>query len=292
MNTIIKYFSIYIFLFVLSLTSRAQVFNKADSLFNKAKYIEASIEYARSSFYSNNIDIKQEASYRRALCYRYMGKSDKALSELQRINIYSSTSDFRIKVIYESVLNSFIIEDFKAVVLYVSKLRFYEKDTLKCNIVIPMYILSLNALRDWDTAFNEFMSYIDISTLGPEVKDAYKLNVSNLYSKKNIPKEYSEDTAANWSRFIPGAGHMYSGHIAEGLFALSLSASFALSGAYLIYYHYYFTGYFLGIGLLHKSYVGGIKRSSNLALKNNTKNINLFNKKCVQLFININTHIE
>jgi len=290
MNTKTRYFLIYIFLFVLSLTSFAQDFSQADSLFKENKFLEASIEYARTSFYSKDVVLKQEASYRRALCYRYMGESNRALTELQRINLFRASSDFRVKVIYESVLNSFIIKDYNGVKLLVNKLRFYEKDYSKIKNVLPTYIMSLNALREWDSAKKEYLAYVNTLSVSQKVKDRYLLELDNIYAKKNIPKEYSAKTASNWSRFIPGAGHIYTGRITEGLFAFTMCAGFALSGAYMIYYQYYFTGYVLGIGLWYKSYMGGIRRSSYLANRKNIESLNQFNKKCVNLFIDMNAH--
>ena len=289
MNIKTRYFLIYIFLFVLSLSSSAQDFRKADSLFQDNHFLEASIEYARTSFYSKDITLQQEASYRRALCYRFMNESDKAIKELDRVNLFRANPDFRVKIIYERILNAFIQKDYNQVNLSVNKLKFFEKDYSRSMCILPTYILSLNSLRKWDQAKEVFSDYVEASDISDDRKKEAINSIDSIYCIKNIPKKYSSETAENWSRFIPGAGHMYSGNITEGLFAFGLCAGFAFIGGYEIYYKYYFTGYVFGFGLLHKSYFGGMRRASYLADRKNDEVMNLFNKRCVELLIKINS---
>lgn len=289
MNIKIKYFLIYISLFVLSLNSLAQEFNKADSLYNNRQYLESSIEYARIGFYSNDPLVIQDVFYRRALCYRFMDESDRAIDLLKRINLSNVRSDRRAKIIYECVLNAYLLKDYNQVLLLINKFKFYEKNVEKRVAIIPIYILSLNSLRKWSQAQNIFENYINILKIDGDIKKSALNLVHSIYEDSNLPKKYSADKASNWSRFIPGAGHMYSGHVAEGFLALGLCTSFAFLGAYEIYYQYYFTGYIFGFGFLQKTYMGGIRRAAYLAKRKNSLTMNLFNSKCVELLIELNT---
>jgi TM2 domain-containing membrane protein YozV len=172
--------------------------------------------------------------------------------------------------------------------LYVNKLKFYNKNPYAYLCVMPTYILSLNAIRKWDLAKKEFISYIDKLPLNSVMKQDALSKIESLYAKKNIPKEYFQNTAVNWSRFIPGAGQIYTGDILEGLFAFSLCSAFVFTAGYSFYYEYYFTGYIIGFGMLYESYKGGMKRVAFLANRKNNDTMNLFNKNCVNLFIKIN----
>jgi TM2 domain-containing membrane protein YozV len=290
MSIKIRYYLIFIFLCVLSTSNLfGQSFSLADSLFKEKKFFEASIEYERVNFYSKDNAIKNEASYRRSMCYRFSSENRKAINELQKINLFNVKKDLRLKVIYENIINSFLLKEYSQVELYVQKLKFFEKDVRGYLSVFPTYILSLNALRKWDEAEKQFEIYVDLFNISGQNKTLYLNKIKSLYASKNIPREYSVETAENWSRFIPGAGQFYTGNIAEGCLALGMCSAFALTAAYNFYYEYYFTGYILGIGFLHETYMGGITRVGYLAKRKNEETVNLFNNNCVELLIKINS---
>ncbi len=289
MHTQTRYYLIYIFLFVLSINSlSAQTFQLADYLFKEANFTEAALEYERTYFYAKDNSIKTEAKYRRALCYRSLGESEKAISDLQKINLFTASKDMRIKVIYESIINSFLLKKYKQVELYINKMKFYNKDKNSYLCLIPTYILSLNSTREWIKAKEQFIYYVNSLEISAEKKNNILLKIESLYAKKNIPKEYIKKTAVHWSRFIPGAGQMYTGNVVEGLFAFSLCSAFVFTAGYSFYYEYYFTGYILGLGMLYESYMGGMKRVAYLVDRKNNDTMNLFNKNCVNLLIDLN----
>lgn len=289
MRTKTRYYLIFIFLFVLSINKiSAQNFTLADALFKENKFFESSLEYERAYFYTKSDSIKHIAKYRRALCLRSLGENEKAITELQKINLFRLDKVLRVKILYESIINSFLLKKYKQVEFYVNKLKFYNKNPDAYLCVMPTYILSLNAIRKWDLAKKEFISYIDKMPLNSVMKQDALSKTESLYAKKNIPKEYFQNTAVNWSRFIPGAGQIYTGDILEGLFAFSLCSAFVFTAGYSFYYEYYFTGYIIGFGMLYESYKGGMKRVAFLANRKNNDTMNLFNKNCVNLFIKIN----
>jgi hypothetical protein len=56
---------------------------------------------------------------------------------------------------------------------------------------------------------------------------------------------------------------------------------------YELYSQYYFTGYFVGLGLFNKTYNGSMHRATLLAEEKNLKELNEFNRKNSLLLINL-----
>jgi hypothetical protein len=101
--------------------------------------------------------------------------------------------------------------------------------------------------------------------------------IDMLYRNKNLPKFKKAKKAENLSRFIPGSGQIYSGSVGEGSFNFLMNVSVLGFAAYEFYTQYYFTGYFVGLGLLNKTYNGGIRRAGKLAEEKNQESMRQFN---------------
>lgn len=288
MNIKIRFFLICIYLLGISSTNiEAQGFYKADSLFNSKKYLRSAIEYERVVFYSKDMKEVIKAKYKKALCYRNLNNHERAVGELQTINIRFVKGDLRIKIIYEKVLNLYCLERFNEALINIDKVLFFEKDPNKFKDLIPYRVLCLNSLRKWKKAKEVFVECVEGMDLDTDTKKAYLDEIEGMYGKKGVPKYYNPETAADWSRFIPGAGQFYSGHIKEGIFAMGLNASFAAIGLYHLYYEYYCTAYVFGFGMLYEAYTGGMRRVAKLAEDKNINTMTDFNRKTIALFLRI-----
>lgn len=288
MNIKIRFFLIFIYLLgISSINLEAQSFDKADSLFNNKKYLRSAIEYERVVFYSKDMKDVIKAKYKKALCYRNLNNHERAVGELQTINIRFVDGDLRIKIIYEKVLNLYCLERYNEALINIDKVLFFEKDPKKYKDLIPYRVLCLNSLRKWKKAKEIFVESVKGMDIASDAKESYLAEIEGMYAKKKVPKYYNPETAADWSRFIPGAGQFYSGHIKEGVFAMGLNAGFAALGLYHLFTEYYCTAYVFGFGMFYESYNGGMRRVAKLAEDKNINTMTDFNRKTIALFLRI-----
>ena len=250
-------------------------------------YFRASIEYERIIFYSKDVNEIIKAKYSKALCYRFLNDNERAVNELQNINIINLNKSLREKIIYERVFNLYCLKKYNEALINIERFSLYENKTSDSRNLIPYNILCLNSLMEWDKGRKVFIQHIEGLDIDKDKKNEYTERVGKLYSKKNIPKYYNPEKASNLSRFIPGAGQFYTGNIKEGFFAFGMNAGLAALGIYHLYYKYYFTAYVVGFGLFYESYSGGMRRVEILAESKNTETMDKFNKKCIALLIEI-----
>ena len=73
----------------------------------------------------------------------------------------------------------------------------------------------------------------------------------------------------------------------EGSFNFLMNASLIGFAFYEFYTEYYFTGYFVGLGLFNKTYTGGMHRANLLAIDKNLKSMNKFNLAVSSLMLKV-----
>jgi TM2 domain-containing membrane protein YozV len=148
--------------------------------------------------------------------------------------------------------------------------------------ILPLKMLILNHNRNWEKAENNLKKWIDLLSYTPKKSTQLKDSIRNLYANQKLPKNYSQEKAKNFSRFIPGAGHAYTGHVLEGIGNFVLNAAVLGFGVHQIWYGYYFTGYLGGLGIFYKTYFGGMERAAYLARTEKSKEMTKFNEKCTK----------
>jgi len=153
--------------------------------------------------------------------------------------------------------------------------------------IIPLNILCLNTLRKWEEAIKLWNYFLDNSGLEDSLRNDYQTRINTIYNRKNIPKYHSPKKAETWSRFIPGSGQIYCGAVLEGSFNFLMNASLLGFAFYEFYTEYYFTGYFVGLGLFNKTYTGGMHRANLLAIDKNLKSMNKFNLAVSSLMLKV-----
>jgi len=285
-----RFFSICTFLCVILSTNRivaSDHFLNALRIFSERQYFAASVEFERTIFYeSDNVKIAQ-CKYYKSLCYKGLDDRNKALEELSEINMFNLPDSLFFLIKYQQALCNYLNNDPNQSLWNLDEIRFKFPDSSKTLDLIPLNIICLNALRNWDEAVKLWNYLIDNSELKDSVRNDFSSKVINLYSKKNIPKYHSPKKAENLSRFIPGSGQMYSGAVFEGAFNFLMNASLLTFSFYEFYYQYYFTGYLVGLGTFNKTYHGGMHRANLLADEKNLDGIREFNYSASSLLLSI-----
>jgi len=281
----IRFFLIYTFLFATSLT-KAEAQNplqEADRLFNNQQYLEASIAYEKVIFSQPKAVTVRDARYKKALCYRNMERYTDALNELNRINLFNAPMQLQTKVFYEKAFNLFLQDNYKEALWNFKRIREEKISQSKRQSIQPLKILILNGNRRWEKSKETFHHWINKLNYTKHQKEQWTDSVNSLYGEKNTPKNYSAEKARNLSRFIPGAGHTYTGHFWEGLESFLFNAAMLGAGIHQIWTGYYFTAYIAGLGIFYKFYFGGMERSAHLAKIERENEMALFNEQTSKL---------
>ena len=270
-------------MFLTSVSGQNETYQKANKLYDSGKYFEASVEYERVIFNNPNPDILYQTRYQKALCYRQLQRHEDALSELNRINLFSADDTLRTLIFYEKAFNYLLSDHITQALLNINHINEKKLPQSTWTNIQPLKILILNRNREWERAESVFNSWIDTLIVDKKLTENWNDSIDAFYAENNLPKNYSEETARNWSRFIPGAGHAYAGHPWEGAASFLLNASALGFGLHQLWYRYYFTGYVAGLGIFHKTYFGGMERAGHLANIERTNEMTEFNEDCTRL---------
>ncbi len=284
MQCINRFFFSFIFLCGISLNSSASC-QECDSLYNKGKYFEASIEFERLIFHAKELADVNYYRYRKALCYKEMGQFGMALGELRPIYLPDPCDSLYCMVCYEQSL-CFYLDGKPAMALWKIDEFFHRSpDSASFHFFMPLKILCLNAGCQWEEAKNSFLEFVGMQGFSPSKKAEIEQIVTDLYGRGNLPRIRSAKKAESLSRFFPGAGQMYSGSGGEGIVNFLINASILTFAGVQAYNGFYFTGYLAGLGFFNKTYHGGIKRAGVLASEKNNKLMAGFNEKVTELVL-------
>lgn len=252
---------------------------KGDSLYASGRYFEASIEYERLIFNTGSQADLYYNKYKKALCYKYLMRFDRALEEFQSMYFPNSNDSLFQRVCYEQSL-CFYLNGEPAKALWKIDDYFHRSaDTASYRIFMPVRLLSLNETLQWGEAKECFLRLIQLQNFAPAKEAEMNQLVNKLYEKKNLPRIKSIKKAENLSRFIPGSGQIYAGKTGEGIANFLLNVSILAFSANQVYNGFYITGYLAGLGFFNKTYQGGIKRSGILASQKNEELIVNFNSE-------------
>jgi len=258
---------------------------KSDSLYASGKYFEASIEYERLIFQSENLAEINFYKYKKALCYKKMNDFEKALDELQPI-YFSNPEDSLYKLVsYEQSLCFYLNGQPARALWKIDEFIHRSADSAAFESFLPIKILSLNQTLQWQEARNSFLLFVRIQDFSPEDKTELEQTIINLYDEENRPRMKSVKKAENLSRFFPGVGQMYAGKTGEGIVNFLINASILTFAGFEIYNGFYITGYLAGLGFFNKTYHGGIKRAGVLASQQNKELMVDFNSRITSIIL-------
>jgi tetratricopeptide (TPR) repeat protein len=286
----IPYFSIFIFLCAILSTNRivaADPYPNALKIFSEGDFFVASIEFERAIFYETDNNKIIQCKYYKALCYKSLGETKRALDVLNEINIVRSPDSLFYLIRYEQAYCNFLNNNASQSLWNIEDIRARIPDSLKIYNIIPLNILCLNSLRKWDDAVRLWKYYIDNSSLVDSSRMAVNDEIKRLYNKRNIPKYRSPRKAEILSRFIPGSGQIYAGKFFEGSLNFMMNAGLLGFSLYEFYTKFYFTGYMVGLTSLNKIYHSGMHRANVLATETNKIAMNKFNIGSASLMMKI-----
>lgn len=284
MQYTIKFFFSFIFLCAIFLNSSASVV-KSDSLYLSGNYFEASIEYERMIFQAkNNTDINY-FKYKKALCYKHMGRFYDALNELQPIYFSNPADSLYHLVCYEQSLCFYLNGEPARALWKIDEFFHRSTDTTLFRFFLPVKILCLNETFQWEEAKNSLLQYVNMQDFSPEKKTELEETVLNVYGRKNRPRIKSEKKAENLSRFLPGSGQIYAGKEGEGVINFLINASILTFAGIQVYNGFYITGYLAGLGFFNKTYHGGIRRAGVLAAQKNKELMAGFNSEITTILL-------
>jgi hypothetical protein len=285
-----RFFLICTFLCVTITTNRifaSDNYSNALRIFSEGKLYLASIEFERALFYETDNSKIAQCKYYKSLCYKNLGNSTRALEELNGINVFNLPDSLFFLIRYEQAVCNFLNDDPNQSLWNIDEIRSRFRDSTKTIDIVPLNILCLNSLRRWDEAVNLWNYLLNHSQLNDSEKKDFEVKLNNLYSKRKIPKIHSVNKAENLSRFVPGSGQMYCGAVFEGTFNFIINASLLTFSFFEFYQRYYFTGYFVGLGIFNKTYHGGMHRARILADEKNRQGINKFNFEASSLLVKL-----
>jgi hypothetical protein len=245
------------------------------------------LEFERAVYYESDNSKIAQYKYFKSLCYKNLNENSKALKVLNEINLYNLPDSLYIRIRYEQAYCNFLNEEPGKSIWNIDEIRFRYPDSSDTRDLIPLNVLCLNSLRKWEDAISLWNYYLNDLGLPDSLYEQFQQEFNTLYRKRNIPKYHSPGTAVNLSRFIPGAGQVYCGAYREGAFNFLINAAILGYSFYEFYSRYYFTGYIVGLGLLNKTYSGGLHRAKLLAEEKNRKSVNNFNMEAGSLMVKI-----
>jgi len=288
MKWIKRYYLIYIFLcgtFSISQAENNQILIKADSLFSIGECQSAAIEYERFLYFSDTEQSNLNCLYKKAQCYKHLSEFTKACKTLERINLLRENIHNYIDIKRELSLCYYLDNKLQKAQMQITQLRHKAKALPKETQLVEIFVL--NETKKWGTAQEKAKQYAN-HYLKEEPNKSFALKkIDSLYSKKNLPKLKSIQKAENLSRFVPGAGQIYCGKIAEGSFTFLFNGAFLALGIQQIFTKFYFTGYTAGFGVLHKTYTGSMARTKHLAKKVNLVRHTRFNESIIKYMLSL-----
>ncbi len=258
---------------------------KSDSLYAEGDYFEASIEYERLIFQSENPSDINHYKYRKALCYKRLNRFDDALNELQTIYFSDPADSLYRLATYEQALCFYLNGQAARALWKIDEFFHRSADSVYFENFLPLKILCLNETLKWEEAKNSFFHYIHMQNYTAVKEKALKQMVSNLYGSKSLPHIKSIDKAENLSRFFPGLGQMYAGKTGEGIMNFLINASVLTFAGFQVYNGFYITGYLVGLGFFNKTYHGGIKRAGILTAQKNKEKTMAFRSEVIALIL-------
>ncbi len=261
------------------------VFLQADSLFYCGKYRDAYLAYERIIFEKPDKITRTIAELSKIECYKHLERYNEAIEELAAVHIWGLPDSLVFQVKYQSALCMYLNGNAQEANTQIVQIQTFIRDTTYTKQLQLLKILILNELKNWDEAEILAKLHIAENVHDNNFKNIALHEIDSMYSKNNRPRIKSLKTARILSLALPGAGQVYAGKYLEGFFSFALHAACLFFGAHQFYYKYYFTGYFVGLGLLQKFYFGGANRADKLIEIYNLQHIANYNQQLKNILL-------
>lgn len=261
-----KFYLICIFLCAPSLGSAQEIVG--DSLYAIGEYARASVAYEYAYFSATGAVRLNEILLKRTYSLKHIGKYEGAFQNLDRADFYQGVDSLRFLLFYESALNAFLAKKADIAWSKLQEIQFEFSDSILKRKILPIEILTLNALNRWQQAHEKFKKFAVLNGL---TEDPYPEILNFKMKKPNM--------AMNLSYFLPGIGQMYAGYFWKGAVSTMLNIGMISFSIWSYLGGYYLSGTFTGVALFYLSYNGGARYAEALANQFNESHIEKFRVK-------------
>ena len=226
------------------------------------------VQYERAAFDAEDPYDAAEALVSKAECYKRCGRYADAAATLGRVGMYLLPSGRRQEVLYRKELCFYLAGDFDAAASYME-----EADGEASPRRLLLDALVLGECARWDESKAKASALTDMLYDGAEL-EAADAALEALFA--DVP-ELRDEKKAVFRSFLPPLGHLYSGHLSEGLVSLGLDAAAAGWTVWQCVSGNWITGLLGGGIALNYTLMGGMERSAELAEQYNHDALRGFN---------------
>ena len=226
------------------------------------------VQYERAAWDADDPHDAALALISKAGCYKQCGRYAEAVETLGRVSMYLLSPEERTDVLYEKELCSYLAGDFPAAASYMEEAG---EDAVPRRLLLD--VLVLGECARWDEARSKAEALLDLMYDGEEL-DAAQERLDALFSDVPVLKEEKQ---AVFRAFFPPLGHLYSGHLSEGLVSMGLNAAAAGWTLWQCICGNWITGLLGGGIALNATLMGGMERSTVLAEEYNHDAMRGFN---------------
>jgi len=213
-------------------------------------------------FFVSQTDSEKYASLiDKAGLQRSHGNYEKALTELDRAEPFSSDEKRKTALKYEKMLNYFLSDQFSQC----ASVEFTSEEAARINKrkeYFSMRFFSLNETEQWSKCREELLTYCT------------SCDSNNIRQISSLPVTYdyiNPEHCKKLSSFVPGLGIAQAGKPFKAATSVILQAGFAVFAGYNFYAGYYAMGIVSGVFPLMKFHKGGNRLSTRLAYDRNEK---------------------
>ena len=196
-----------------------------------------------------------EALVEKAYCYRQCGRFDDAVATLWRVSMFQLAPERREDVLYEKALCSYLAGDYEGAASYME-----EAGGSSVPRRLLLDALVLGGCARWDESRARAEELVSVSYDGRE-REAALEELRELYSKAPKPKREGQAVLRS---FLPPLGHLYTGHLSEGLASMGFNATSAGWIVWQCLGGNWITGILGGGVALNAAFMGGMERSVEL----------------------------
>jgi len=188
----------------------------ADHLYEEEDYLRAASEYQRHLFLSS--EKADQIIYKIGLCYKYAGKSRKAIEWFGKITREYPKSNLLFSAYYQNGYSYLLMEQPKSAIIKIKEGLDKAKGLDKKRF---QHLIGLSYLKEkrWNEAYSLFDS---LSTTENENLRESSLRLKG-YTEEGRTFSYKSPVLAGLlSAIVPGTGKMYCGRTKDGLYSLIL----------------------------------------------------------------------
>lgn len=201
----------------------------ADHLFNEGDFLTALTAYKQAEYFSTSPSAQLYCRYQIARCYLGLGQYGKALIALKSLE-----SQDTLNAVYLARLKRISgICYARQSLIPLAEIAFKESYNIIPSPENALYLLWMEAEKEeWEKVI------VSIDRLLPEIEDSsLHKKVSSwiyLWKSKGLKRPKNPTLATVFSAVLPGSGQIYSGHIVDGIQAVTFVSLFGLA-TYMAY---------------------------------------------------------